>query len=73
MASLYNREDVFRKRAELARQLLDARPVKGGTYDVVINPGLTGVFIHEAFGHFSEADIIEDNPPSGRKWPSGPG
>lgn len=63
MADLYNREDVFLQKAKLAKELLYAEPVKGGTYDVVINPGLTGVFIHEAFGHFSEADIIEDNPP----------
>lgn len=61
--SLLNRDDVFTKRAELCERLLDAKPVKAGTYDVIINPGLTGVFIHEAFGHFSEADIIEDNPP----------
>ncbi|HPF33435.1 MAG TPA: TldD/PmbA family protein [Candidatus Sabulitectum sp.] len=61
--ALLNRDDVFRKRAELCEKLLDAKPVKAGTYDVIINPGLTGVFIHEAFGHFSEADIIEDNPP----------
>jgi TldD protein len=63
MTDLLNRDGVFLKRAHLAKQLLDADPVKGGTYDVVINPSLTGVFIHEAFGHFSEADIIEDNPP----------
>ena len=62
MAALMDRDDVFLKRAEIASQLLDAEPVKGGTYDVVINPSLTGVFIHEAFGHFSEADLVEDNP-----------
>lgn len=61
--SLLNRGEIFLERAMLARDLLDAEPVKAGTYDVIINPGLTGVFIHEAFGHFSEADIIEDNPP----------
>ncbi|MCP4646177.1 MAG: TldD/PmbA family protein [bacterium] len=71
MAALKNREDVFLKRAQLARELLDADPVKGGTYDVVINPSLTGVFIHEAFGHFSEADIIEDNPPLRAKMAMG--
>lgn len=62
MEALKNRDDIFLKRAEIASQLLDAEPVKGGTYDVVINPSLTGVFIHEAFGHFSEADLVEDNP-----------
>jgi TldD protein len=56
------REELFRRRAGIARELLDAEPVKAGTCDVVLNPSLSGVFTHEAFGHFSEADIIEDNP-----------
>ncbi len=60
--SLVGREDVFLERAGIAARLLDAEPVKGGTYDVVLNPSMAGVFTHEAFGHFSEADIIEDNP-----------
>ena len=71
MAALMGRDDVFLKRAQIAKELLDADPVKGGTYDVVINPSLTGVFIHEAFGHFSEADIIEDNPPLREKMAMG--
>ncbi len=60
--SLEGREEVFLQRAGLAGRLLDAEPVKGGTYDVILNPSMAGVFTHEAFGHFSEADIIEDNP-----------
>ncbi len=71
MAILMGRDNLFLKRAQIARELLDAAPVKGGTYDVVINPSLTGVFIHEAFGHFSEADIIEDNPPLRAKMAMG--
>ncbi len=59
---LLDREEVFIERSLIAGRLLDAQPVKGGTYDVVLNPSLAGVFTHEAFGHFSEADIIEDNP-----------
>ncbi len=59
---LLDREELFHERSGIAAGLLDARSVKGGTYDVVLNPGLAGVFTHEAFGHFSEADIIEDNP-----------
>ena len=42
--------------------LLKARPVDGGTYPVILNPDLAGVFTHEAFGHYSEADLIEDSP-----------
>jgi TldD protein len=60
--SLRDRDDVIVNCAVLAGKLLDAEPVKGGTYDVILSPMLAGVFTHEAFGHFSEADIIEDNP-----------
>lgn len=59
---LVNRDDLFVERARIVSNLLDAEPVRGGTYNVVLNPSLSGVFTHEAFGHFSEADIIEDNP-----------
>ena len=41
---------------------LEAKPVKGGQYTVVLDPYLAGVFIHEAFGHLSEADGIYENP-----------
>ncbi|WP_069791501.1 TldD/PmbA family protein [Cyanobacterium sp. IPPAS B-1200] len=36
--------------------------VKGGKYPVVIDPILTGLFVHEAFGHLSEADMAYENP-----------
>jgi TldD protein len=42
--------------------LLDAPTVKGGTYPVVLDPELAGVFVHEAFGHLSEADFVYENP-----------
>jgi TldD protein len=29
---------------------------------MILNPGMAGVFTHEAFGHFSEADIVRDLP-----------
>ncbi|MEM8504455.1 MAG: TldD/PmbA family protein [Cyanobacteria bacterium P01_D01_bin.1] len=35
---------------------------KGGLYTVVIDPILSGLFVHEAFGHLSEADMIYENP-----------
>ena len=52
----------FRDVAERAVQLLDAPSVAGGTYPVVLDPELAGVFIHEAFGHLSEADFVYENP-----------
>jgi TldD protein len=48
--------------AERAAALLNAKPVQGGQYPVVVNPLLAGVFIHEAFGHLSESDFIYENP-----------
>jgi TldD protein len=43
-------------------ELLSAKSVKGGIYPVLCNPRLGGVFIHEAFGHLSEADYIYNDP-----------
>ena len=48
--------------AKRAVELLDAPQVKGDQYTVVLDPILAGVFIHEAFGHLSEADhVYEDD------------
>jgi len=44
------------------RELVEAEPVVGGRYTVILDPRLAGVFIHEAFGHLSEADNVSDNP-----------
>jgi len=59
---LRNRDEVFLKKAKIVRELLDAEPAIGGEHNIVINPSLTGVFVHEAFGHFSEADLVENSP-----------
>jgi TldD protein len=48
--------------AQRAVDLLGAETVVGGRYPVVLNPGLAGVFIHEAFGHLSESDFVYENP-----------
>ncbi|MBI3590310.1 MAG: TldD/PmbA family protein [Candidatus Melainabacteria bacterium] len=47
--------------AERALRQLSAKPASGGTYTVVLDPRLTGVFIHEAFGHLSEGDNVYEN------------
>lgn len=41
--------------------LLHAEPVKAGKYTVIIDPEVTGLFAHEAFGHLSEADFLYEN------------
>ncbi|BAW97146.1 putative Zn-dependent proteases like protein [[Synechococcus] sp. NIES-970] len=55
-------EDRVKGAAERAIRQLEAKPVKGGQYTVVLDPYLAGVFIHEAFGHLSEADFVYENP-----------
>ncbi|HZU95466.1 MAG TPA: TldD/PmbA family protein [Planctomycetota bacterium] len=54
-------EDLARQAASLAHALLDAKPVQAGVYTVIADPRLAGVFVHEAFGHLSEADFAFEN------------
>ncbi|MGB7054924.1 MAG: TldD/PmbA family protein [bacterium] len=58
---LRNREDEFENKTRIAAALLKAQPIEGGRHNAIVNHSLGGVFTHEAFGHFSEADIIENN------------
>lgn len=44
-----------------AVEMLAAPQAKSGEYTVVLDPILAGVFVHEAFGHLSEADFIYEN------------
>jgi TldD protein len=55
-------EERVTSAAQRAVEQLEASPVKGGQYQVVLDPYLAGVFIHEAFGHLSEADFVYENP-----------
>jgi TldD protein len=48
--------------AQRAVNALSLPVIQGGTYPVVIDPILTGLFVHEAFGHLSEADMAYENP-----------
>lgn len=41
--------------------LLKSERVRKGTYTVILDPEIAGVFIHEAFGHLSEADHVYRN------------
>ena len=59
---LANLEEQVKGAAKRAVNSLFLPPVKGNTYTVVIDPILTGLFVHEAFGHLSEADMSYENP-----------
>jgi len=54
-------EKFGRKAAEKAVRLLDAGSPPSGRFPVVMDCELSGVFIHEALGHASEADLILQN------------
>ena len=57
-----NRESLAEDVVKRAVDLLDAKAPPSGTYNIIADPKLSGVFIHEAFGHMSEADFIYENP-----------
>jgi TldD protein len=55
-------DDEVGQLVKIARDLLKAPKVESGAYSVVLDPQLAGVFVHEAFGHLSEADFAYENP-----------
>ncbi|GAB4294177.1 MAG: TldD/PmbA family protein [Oscillatoriaceae cyanobacterium] len=55
-------DNQVRGAAQRAVDALSLPPVNGNSYTVVIDPILTGLFVHEAFGHLSEADMAYENP-----------
>ncbi len=59
---LIGRESEIEDAVKIAVDLLRADPVSGGIYDVILEPTMGGVFIHEAFGHLAEADMFYKNP-----------
>ncbi len=70
-STVRNQEKNFEERTAIALDLLKAKPVEGGVYNCILNPNMAGVFTHEAFGHFSEADIIETLPSMREKMKMG--
>ncbi len=61
-STVRDQEDYFEKRTKIVLDLLKAKPVDGGVHNCILNQSLAGVFTHEAFGHYSEADLIENLP-----------
>ncbi|MBN2382806.1 TldD/PmbA family protein [bacterium] len=64
-------EPEIERACQIAVELIDASPVVGGKYPVVVDTHLGGTFAHEAFGHFSEADDYMDNPSIRETFPLG--
>ena len=44
--------------ARVAVELLDSSPITPGEYDCICDPAVTGMIVHEAFGHGVEMDMF---------------
>jgi TldD protein len=58
--NLRHQERLGKKSAEIAVALLDAGAAKAGKMRAVLDPELAGVFAHEAVGHASEGDLVNE-------------
>jgi TldD protein len=58
--NLRHQQDLALTAATRAVDLLDAVPARGGTMQAVLDPELAGVFAHEAVGHASEGDLVQE-------------
>ncbi|MDF2590847.1 MAG: peptidase modulator of gyrase [Clostridia bacterium] len=59
---MLDKEQAVLAKAKQTVELLSAKPVVGGLYDVILDGDVGGLFIHEAFGHLSEADNLLGSP-----------
>ena len=59
---LLHREELLRTSLTELDELLSAESAATGVYPVVVDPLGAGIFIHEAFGHTSEADMAIREP-----------
>jgi TldD protein len=58
--NIRHQQELGKSAGDRAVALLSALPAKGGTMNAVLDPELAGVFAHEAVGHASEADLIQE-------------
>jgi len=58
---IYGQEARIADACSIAVRLLDAPTIKGGKYTAILDPHLSGTFVHEAFGHQSEAEKVYEN------------
>lgn len=54
----FDTEVLSNEVVQKALKMLKAKPAPAGRFTVVVDNALTGVFIHEAFGHACEGDAI---------------
>ncbi len=58
MELLDSMKDGLEEVCQTAIDLLDSRPIVPGEYDCICTPEVTGMIVHEAFGHGVEMDMF---------------
>ncbi|HET6581715.1 MAG TPA: TldD/PmbA family protein [Methanoregula sp.] len=58
--NLRHQQALGKKASGIAVALLEAKAAKGGKMRAVLDPELAGVFAHEAVGHASEGDLVQE-------------
>jgi TldD protein len=64
-------EGLSKELAECENFLLHSEPVAPGKYSVIFAPEVTGVFVHECFGHKSESDFMIGDETTRKEWEIG--
>lgn len=54
--------------ASTSLELLESQPIPPGEYDCICTPEVTGMIVHEAFGHGVEMDMFVKNRALARKY-----
>ena len=71
-ADLFAYEADLKGEIEKAQEfLLNSKPVVAGKYSVIFAPKVTGVFVHECFGHKSESDFMMGDEATRKEWAIG--
>ena len=61
-------DEKIEKAAKVAVELLDSEPIKPGMYECVCTPEVTGMIVHEAFGHGVEMDMFVKDRALAKKY-----
>jgi len=56
-----NLDHLIKKVTDNSVEMLKAKIIKGGKYDIIVDPEISGVIAHESFGHGCEADQVLRN------------
>ncbi|MGZ3804197.1 MAG: TldD/PmbA family protein [Pseudobdellovibrionaceae bacterium] len=66
-----NESERIQKYIQESTRFLNAPLIEPGKYRLLLSPQVTGVFVHESFGHMSEADGMLGDPQAKEVWKLG--